>query len=210
VSSGFAVQGENPCRLGATLLLAGPNHGWGISNDTAIHSLLNGLLFRPASAAHGVLVAHPGVRFSQLCRQQVCESRQMAIGAPDRRKWVAAGPEMKTMGRNPVAGSGRQRVSVNWPLFIAPPQDCPIIPPDIMPDMVPEYVPVIVRPSADIVAWPSAAIEQDDIMAVKPFVGTLIWKVTVLPLTVPVILPLPIMPRPVSLKLIVPDKLLPF
>ena len=41
-----------------------------------------------------------------------------------------------------LAGCG-YRVNVNCPLFIAPPQDCDIIP-DIIPDIVPVYVPVIV------------------------------------------------------------------
>src|SRR5512143_2627110 len=75
--------------------------------------------------------------------------------------------------------------------------------------MLPEYVPVIVWPSADMVAWPSSPIEQDDIIPPKPPVGTLILKLTVLPLTVPVITPLPIMLRVVSLMPIVPVRLPP-
>jgi len=32
----------------------------------------------------------------------------------------------------------RHRVSVNWPLFMAPPHAWPIMPPDIIPAMMPE------------------------------------------------------------------------
>jgi hypothetical protein len=85
-----------------------------------------------------------------------------------------------------------------------------IMPPDIIPDMLPEYVPVIVRPSSDIVAWPSIAIEQEDIIPAKPPFGTVMWNVTLDPLTVPCIEPFPIMFRPVSAKLIMPVMLVPF
>jgi hypothetical protein len=84
------------------------------------------------------------------------------------------------------------RVNVKWPLFIDPPHDWfvmppdimppdimppdimppDIMPPDIMPDMLPEYVPVIVRPSSDIVAWPSIDMAQEDIMPLNPPFGT--------------------------------------
>jgi len=106
-----------------------------------------------------------------------------------------------------VVSSPDQRVSVKRPLFIAAPHDCIE---DIIPDMLPEYVPVIVWPSSDIWAWPSTDIEQDDIMPLKPLFGTATWNVTVEPLMVPCIGPLPIMLRPPSLMFIVPVMALPF
>jgi len=91
-------------------------------------------------------------------------------------------------------------------LFIAPPHDCIE---DIIPDMLPEYVPVIACPSSEICACPSSDIEQDDIMPLKPPLATFMRKVTMDPLRVPCIEPLPIMLRPASLMVIVPVMALP-
>jgi hypothetical protein len=107
-------------------------------------------------------------------------------------------------------GMSNQRVNVNWPLFMAPPHDWPIMPPDIIPDMLPEYVPVMVCPSVDMVAWPSTPMEHDDIMPPNPPVGTVMWNVMVDPLTVPCIEPVPIKLRPVSPMFIVPVMAVPF
>lgn len=72
---------------------------------------------------------------------------------------------------------------------MAPPHDAIV---DIIPDMLPEYVPVIVWPSSDIWAWPSADMEQGIIIPLKPPFATLMRKVTVDPLIVPVIVPIPV------------------
>src|SRR5512140_373333 len=75
--------------------------------------------------------------------------------------------------------------------------------------MLPEYVPVIVWPSSDMVAWPSMPMAQEDIVPLNPPVGTEMWKVTVAPLMVPCIDPLPTMFLPVSATFIVPVMPLP-
>lgn len=102
-----------------------------------------------------------------------------------------------------------QRVAVNVPLLMAPPHDWddPIMP--IIPARVPEYVPVMVCPSSDIMPSPSITIEQAAIIPVKLPDGISMWKLNARPLTVPRMVPFPIMLRVSSLIFIVPVRPVP-